>query len=359
MNRATVTTTGGPVLKSRRRPGVKTTVVEVGPVRFGDGAYPVVAGPVAVETEEQIIAAAEVVAAAGGAVLRAATHLAAATPYGFQGLGHEGLLLLEHAGRSVGLPIATEIVEPRHAEQVAEHVDLVEVGPQNMQNFSLLRAVGSLDRPVLLHRGPSATIDEWLMAAEYVLAEGNERILLCERGSRGFDPRTTDTVDISAVPVVQRLSHLPVVVDPTPAHGSPDLVRPLAHAVRAAGADGLVLTVHPDPPASRAGNGTQLDPAGFEQVMTSLGIPALRDEIDRIDRQLLELIARRLRRAVEIAHLKVARRLDLRSPAREEELLADARAGAVRLGLDPGFVEELMTLILRSSREAQRRAVGR
>jgi len=347
-----------PVLKSRRRNDVETTVVSVGPVRFGDGSYPIVAGPTAVESDEQMHAIAGAVAAAGGAVLRAGTVLPAGSPYGFQGLGEEALWILEHAGKEAGLPTATGVVEPGAVELVAEHVDILEILPGQMQDFALLAAAGRIGRPVILHRGPSATIDEWLMAAEYILAGGNENVILCERGSRGFDPRTSETVEISAVPVVQRLSHLPVVVDPAPAHDAAEIMAPLALAARAVGADGLIVGVHPTPAAARAGNGNQLDLPAFDRLMERLGIPSLRDEIDRIDRRLLELVAARLCHATEIGVIKARRRMPLRSPDREVELLDEVRSDARSLSLDPEFAVALMELILDHSRAEQRRAVG-
>ncbi|HHC08861.1 MAG TPA: 3-deoxy-7-phosphoheptulonate synthase [Actinobacteria bacterium] len=351
--------TDEPILKSRRRPDVDTTVVAVGAVRFGDGSYPVVAGPVAVESEEQLDAVATAVAAAGGAVLRAGTFVGSPSPYGFRGLGKEALYLLEHAGRRAGLPTATEVVEPGVAELVAEHVDLLEIGPAQMQDFALLSAVGAVGKPVILHRGPSATVDEWLFAAEYILAQDNHDVILCERGSRGFDPRTSDTVEISAVPVVQRLTHLPVIVDPAPTSGAADLMGPLALAARAVGADGLIVRVHPDPVNARAGNGDQIDLDGFADLMAGLGIPALRDEIDRLDRELLRIVAERVRHATDIGRIKARRNMALRSPDREAELLEEVRRDAGDVGLDPDFAVELMELILAHSRSEQRRAVGR
>jgi len=191
-----------PVLKSHRRSEVTTTVVPVGNVRFGDGSYPILAGPAAVESESQMRTVAEAIARAGGSVLRAGAYLAGQSPYTFRGLGDEALLLLHVAGHDVGLPTSTEVLDSKNLDHVVDHVDLLEIGPDNMQNFTLLSAVGETGHPVLLHRGSAATIDEWLMAAEYILAAGNEKIVLCERGSRGFDPRTSETMDISVVPVV-------------------------------------------------------------------------------------------------------------------------------------------------------------
>jgi chorismate mutase len=227
-----------------------------------------------------------------------------------------------------------------------------------MQNFVLLRAVGATDRPVILHRAPAATIDEWLLAAEYVLDAGNGAVILCEGGSRGFDPRTSETVDITAIPTVQRLSHLPVVVDPASSAGHPELVRPLALAARSAGADGLVVPFHPNPSGALAGNGSHLDSDCFERLMTALGIPSLRDEIDRIDRQVIRLLGRRLENSVDIARIKAQRDLAMRSPDREAELIAEMRDDAAAAGMDPDYAQELMEVVLNHSRAAQRRAVG-
>ncbi len=347
-----------PVLKSLRRAGdVSTTVVAVGDVRFGDGSYPVIAGPVAVESETQMLAVAHAVAAAGGSVLRAGTYRAETSPYGFKGLGEDGLWMLEKAGYETGLPTVTEVIHHGQAAATAEHVDMLEIGPDNMQNFTLLRDAGKTGKPVLIHRGASATIDEWLMSAEYVMAEGNDQVVLCERGSRTFDPRTTDTLDISAVPAVQRLSHLPVVVDPSPGRADTSMIIPLALAARSVGADGLSVLVHPDPAHARSGNGGQLAVEGFEELMDRLGIPSLRDEIDRIDRQLVELIRRRLHSSVEIARIKHTRGLPLRSPDREAELLDEVRDEASSLGIDPDYLAELMTVVLDHSRRAQHHAL--
>jgi 3-deoxy-7-phosphoheptulonate synthase len=348
-----------PVLKSHRRPeDVSTTVVGVGNVRFGDGSYPVIAGPVAIETEDQILGVAHGVAQAGASMLRGGAYRAENTPYAFRGLGSEGLWLLEKAGHEAGLPTLTEVIEHGHVPDAAHHADMLEIGPDNMQNFSLLQDVGKAGKPVLLHRGPSATIDEWLMAAEYILAEGNRDVVLCERGSRTFDPRTTDTMDISAIPVVQKLSHLPVIIDPGPARGGEDLIAPLALAGRSVGADGLNVLVHSDPTTARAGNGSQLDLVAFGRVMDRLGIPSLRDEIDRLDRELIKLIGRRLRSSVDIARIKAAKGLAMRSPDREEELIDEARDDARHLGFDPEYAAELMKVVLDHSRRAQKSALG-
>ena len=346
-----------PMLKSHRRPEVDTSVIAVGNVRFGDGSYPVIAGPAAVEGEEQIINTALSLAESGASILRAGTFRAEHSPYTFKGLGEEGLWLLEKAGHESGLPTATEVIEPGHVQLVADHADMLEIGPDNMQNFVLLRDAGKTQKPVMLHRGPSATVDEWLMAAEYILAEDNDNVVLCERGSRGFDPRTSDTIDISTVPVVQRLSHLPVVIDPAPANGDADILAPLALAGRSVGADGLLVAAHVDPGASRAGNGSQLGLDEFARLMDQLGIPSLRDEIDRVDRELIKLIARRLHSSVEIAKIKAVKGLEMRSPDREAELIEEAVQDGQLLGVSREYVETLMTTVLEYSRAAQQRAI--
>jgi 3-deoxy-7-phosphoheptulonate synthase len=344
-----------PQLKSHRRPGVETTVVAAADVRFGDGAFPVLAGPGAVESEEQIMETASAVAGAGGLVLRSATYLPDDLAGSLMPLGEEGLWLLEHASRATGLATSTFVFEPAQVDPAAEHIDILEIGPSRMTDDNLLSAVGASGLPVILHRGSSATVDEWLIAADVVLSGGSP-VILCERGSDGFDPRTSGTVDISAVAVVQRLSHLPVLVNPAPTVGSLELIGPLALAARVAGADGLMVAVHPDPDTAGFRTGGHLDLGTFASLMESLGIPSLRDEIDRIHRELLQLIARRLRSSVGIGQIKASQSLAMESPNREAELIAEARQDATAIGLDPEYVEDLMRLILKHSKAAQQRA---
>jgi 3-deoxy-7-phosphoheptulonate synthase len=347
-----------PTLKSHRKPDIATTIVDVGTVRFGDGSYPVIAGPCSIESDVQMMEAAAMAAEGGASMLRGGAFKPRTSPYSFQGLGEEGLWILEHAGKETGLPTVTEVMEPAHVGLVAEHADMLQIGARNMQNFPLLSAVGTVDRPVMLKRGPSATIDEWLLAAEYILDAGNPNVVLCERGIRTFETRTRNTLDISAVPVVQRLSHLPVIIDPSHATGVRDLIVPLALAGRAAGADGLMVEIHPRPDEALSDGPQQLDRAGYLELMNALGVPSLRDDIDRIDRELLRMLAMRLNRSVEIGRLKADQGLDLRSPEREAELIDEARRDAARHGLDPEYAAELFEIILRHSRAAQRREVA-
>ncbi|HEX6869466.1 MAG TPA: 3-deoxy-7-phosphoheptulonate synthase [Micromonosporaceae bacterium] len=223
------------------------TVVRVGEVPFGPDSVTLVAGPCAVETPEQTLAAARMAQAAGASVLRGGAFKPRTSPYAFQGLGERGLKILAEVRSEVGLPLVTEVVSAHDVDMVAEYADMLQIGTRNMQNFALLQAVGAAGRPVLLKRGMNATIDEWLMAAEYIAQRGNLDIVLCERGIRTFETATRNTLDISAVPVAQRLSHLPVIVDPSHAGGRRDLVLPLSRAAIVAGADGIIVDVHPQP----------------------------------------------------------------------------------------------------------------
>ncbi|MEU6041445.1 3-deoxy-7-phosphoheptulonate synthase [Actinomadura sp. NPDC047616] len=223
------------------------SVIEVGGVPIGPGFLTVIAGPCAVETPEQTLAAARLARAAGATLLRGGAYKPRTSPYAFQGLGEEGLKILADVRAETGMPVVTEVVDAHDVELVAGYADMLQIGTRNMQNFALLRAVGAASRPVLLKRGMNATIKEWLMAAEYIAQRGNLDIVLCERGIRTFETATRNTLDVSAVPVVHRLSHLPVIVDPSHSGGRRDLVLPLARAAVAAGAEGLIIDVHPDP----------------------------------------------------------------------------------------------------------------
>src|SRR5213075_632478 len=224
--------------------------VAVAGVPIGPGTFTLIPGPCAVETPEQTLAAAQMAKAAGAALLRGGAYKPRTSPYAFQGLGEKGLRILADVRDEVGLPIVTEVVDAHDVDTVASYADMLQIGTRNMQNFGLLQAVGSVGKPVMLKRGMNATIEEWLMAAEYVAQRGNLDIVLCERGIRTFETATRNTLDISAVPVVHSLSHLPVVVDPSHSAGRRDLVVPLTRAAIGAGADAIIVDVHPDPTAA-------------------------------------------------------------------------------------------------------------
>ncbi|HET9450014.1 MAG TPA: 3-deoxy-7-phosphoheptulonate synthase, partial [Aggregicoccus sp.] len=246
------------------------TVIAVGSVQVGAADFVVMAGPCAVESGPQVEQCAAWAAGHGARILRGGCFKPRSSPYSFQGLGLPGLHLLKAAGDRHGLPIITEVMSPEQVEPVAAHSDILQVGARNMQNFSLLRAVGQSRRPVMLKRGLMSSIEEWLQAAEYILAEGNQQVMLCERGIRTFETATRNTLDLSAVPVLKELTHLPIIIDPSHAVGRRDLVPPLALAAKAVGAHGLIVEFHPEPEKALSDGPQALYLEQFAQMMRDL-----------------------------------------------------------------------------------------
>jgi 3-deoxy-7-phosphoheptulonate synthase len=250
------------------------TVVTLGDVRIGGDEVIVMAGPCSVESEEQVRAAAAAVRRAGAKVLRGGAFKPRSSPYAFQGLGEDGLRLLRWAADEQGLKAVSEVMDVSQIGVMDQYVDILQVGARNMQNFSLLRELGKVRKPVLLKRGISATIEEWLLSAEYVLSGGNMDVILCERGIRTFENYTRNTLDISAIPVVKKLSHLPILADPSHGTGRRDKVAPMARAAVAAGADGLLIEVHCDPDRALSDGAQSLPPGQFDRLMAELRIIA-------------------------------------------------------------------------------------
>ncbi|HEV3232585.1 MAG TPA: 3-deoxy-7-phosphoheptulonate synthase, partial [Candidatus Dormibacteraeota bacterium] len=246
------------------------TVVRVGDVDIGAGAFTVMAGPCSVESEAQLMETAEAVLAAGARMLRGGAFKPRTSPYSFRGLGEEGLKLLARARERYGLPVVTEVMNIEDVGLVSEYADMLQIGARNMQNYGLLEMAGRTGRPVLLKRGLSSTIEEWLLAAEYILSQGNNDVVLCERGIRTYETYTRFTLDISAVPLARELSHLPVVVDPSQATGRWSLVAPMAAAALAAEADGLIVEVHPHPEHALSDGAQSLTPKNFAAMMARL-----------------------------------------------------------------------------------------
>ncbi|NMA94478.1 MAG: 3-deoxy-7-phosphoheptulonate synthase [Clostridiales bacterium] len=246
------------------------TIIEVDGARIGGGHMAIMAGPCSVEGEEQIISIARQVKEAGAQFLRGGAYKPRTSPYSFQGLREEGLKLLKAAKKETGLPIVTEVMSVSQVEIVAKYADILQIGTRNMQNFELLKEVGKIDKPVLLKRGLSATIHEFLMSAEYIMSEGNERVILCERGIRTFETYTRNTLDISAIPVIRQLSHLPIIVDPSHASGRWELVETLSKAAVAAGADGLMIEVHNDPENAFSDGEESLKPERFAKLVKNI-----------------------------------------------------------------------------------------
>ncbi|NLM94970.1 MAG: 3-deoxy-7-phosphoheptulonate synthase [Firmicutes bacterium] len=243
------------------------TVISVGGAAIGGPGLTVIAGPCAVESREQVLEAARLVKGAGATILRGGAFKPRTSPYSFQGLGEEGLAYLAEAGRETGLPVVSEVIEASDVPLVSDYVDILQIGSRNMQNYALLRRVGKTNRPVLLKRGLAATLEEWLLAAEYIMDAGNPAVILCERGIRTYETATRNTLDLAAVPVVKAISHLPIIVDPCHASGNSAYVLPLAKAALGAGADGLMVEVHPCPGQALCDGEQSLSPEQFRELM--------------------------------------------------------------------------------------------
>lgn len=246
------------------------TVIRLDSTQVGGGHFGLIAGPCSVETREQTLQTARFVKAAGATGLRGGAFKPRTSPYAFQGLGEEALKILAEAREETGLPVVTELMDVRHLDLLLEYADVIQVGARNMQNFHLLAAVGQVDRPVLLKRGLSATLEELLMAAEYIVREGNSQVVICERGIRTFETATRNTLDISAVPIIKQRSHLPVIVDPSHASGRVELIEPLSLAAIAAGADGLIIEAHPAPETALCDGAQSLSPSGFARTASRI-----------------------------------------------------------------------------------------
>ncbi|HUG33020.1 MAG TPA: 3-deoxy-7-phosphoheptulonate synthase [Acidimicrobiia bacterium] len=263
-----------PVLPGGRRVGREfqsdDTVVRVGPIEIGAGSLVVIAGPCAVESRDQMLETAQAVSAAGAGILRGDAFKPRTSPYSFQGLGKSALEILAEARQLTGLPFVAEVLDPRDVDLVSSYADMIRVGTRNMSNYALLREVGRQSKPVLLKRGRGSTVEEWIDAAEHVHSSGNRDIVLVERGVRGFDTWARNTLDLTAVPVAKRLTHLPVMVDPSHAAGRKDLVAPLARAAVAVGADGVLLDVHPSPETALVDGAQALLPDEFAALMVEL-----------------------------------------------------------------------------------------
>jgi len=248
-----------------------STVISIGDVKIGGGQPVIMAGPCAVESEEQALTIAHIVKKCGARIFRGGAFKPRTSPYSFQGIGEKGLKILEKVRHETGLLIITEATDSENLASVEKHADIIQIGARNMQNYSLLRLAGRAKKPVLLKRGMAATIEEWLMAAEYIMSEGNSRVILCERGIRTFADNTRNTLDLSAIPSIKEASHLPIVIDPSHAAGRRDYVIPLSRGAIAVGADGLLVEVHNDPTHALSDGMQSLYPQQFEQLMKEIG----------------------------------------------------------------------------------------
>ena len=371
-------------------------------IKVGGRTVVIAAGPCAVESRETLLASARAVRAAGAVLLRGGAFKPRTSPYTFQGLGAEALELLVEAREATGLAVVTEVLDPRHVDLVARHADALQVGARNMQNYALLAEVGRVDRPVLLKRGFSATVDELLMAAEHVMASGNSRVILCERGIRTFETKTRNTLDVAAVPVLKRETHLPVFVDPSHAAGRSHLVTPLALAAIAAGADGLLVEVHPSPATARSDGEQSLTPRAFAALVRQVAVVAaavgrdidvgrpevradegepnesdeatlsplvdlgdldlpelldvlahVREDIETIDREIISLLARRVALGRRAGHVQRVAGVSVVDPIQEAAVLDRARALAEAAGLPYRDLAMLLRGMIAITRRAQ------
>jgi 3-deoxy-7-phosphoheptulonate synthase len=372
-------------------------------IKVGGRTIVIAAGPCAVEGRETLLAAAGAVRSAGAVMLRGGAFKPRTSPYTFQGLGAEALELLAEAREATGLAVVSEVLDPRHVDLVARYADAVQIGARNMQNYALLAEVGRIDRPVLLKRGFSATVDELLMAAEHVMASGNSRVILCERGIRTFETKTRNTLDVSAVPVLKRETHLPVFVDPSHAGGRAHLVIPLALAAIACGADGLIVEVHPSPATARSDGEQSLTPRAFSALVRQVAgvaaavgreldvgrapaanengapnesaeaapsVPLLdladcdlaalldvlanvREDIETVDREIISLLARRVALGRRAGYVKRVAGVPVVDPIQEAAVLDRARALAEAAGLPYRDLAALLRGMIAITRRAQ------
>jgi len=336
------------------------TMISVNGITIGGKEIVLMGGPCAVESRLQIREAAKHVKMAGGRVLRGGIFKPRSSPYSFQGLGPEGLSYLVQAAKEHDLLCVTEVIDEQSLEMVAGKVDLIQIGARNMQNFQLLKLAGHVKQPVILKRGLAATIEEWLLAAEYILDSGNPQIILCERGIRTFETSTRSTLDLSAVGVAKKLSHLPVIVDPSHAAGRRDLVSDLSKAAIAAGADGLLIEMHPNPAEAKCDGAQSLTPEQFKQLAVELvkvaesigrktrevsgqSLESLRSEIDLIDSRIVDLLAERMEVVRKIAGQKSMEKV--RDVSREKEVIQRLAHKANELGCPAELVKEIYAVI--------------
>lgn len=345
------------------------STIEVNGVTIGGKEIILIGGPCAVESSLQMSCSAETVKKAGGKILRGGVFKPRTSPYSFQGLGLEGLNYLVHAAKDQGLLCVTEVIDALSLDLVINEVDIIQIGARNMQNFELLKLVGRINKPIILKRGLSATIEEWLLAAEYILSTGNSQVILCERGIRTYEPSTRNTLDLSAVGVAKELSHLPVIVDPSHAAGRRDLISSLSKASIAAGADGLLIETHPNPAEATSDGPQSLTPEQFIQLGEELGavadsvqriypslrqehtIESLRNQIDSIDQKILEKLADRMQ---VVQRLGDQKRLDqVKVASRQKEIIHRLTNLATELHLPAELVKKIYSLIFEYGIQSQ------
>lgn len=354
------------------------STVQLGPLSIGANEFMLIAGPCAVENETQLARAAHMAAGAGARMLRGGAYKPRTSPYAFQGLGEAGLRMLQAQGRALGMPVVTEVMSVEAIGLVSRYADMLQVGARNMQNYDLLKALGECGKPIMLKRGLSATLSEWLCAAEYILNAGNDQVVLCERGIRTFETSTRNTLDLNSVALAKRMTHLPVIVDPSHGTGRRELVSPMAAAAVAVGADGVVVEVHPEPAKALSDGAQSLDQAALDELVQALSasvptqgrsltpiaptissddwMQASRRRIDHLDAVLVRLLSERVKTGLALGEKKRARGLALQNPQREsrvlEEMIAPENAALDRQALQRIFRQIMDETLLAEQRAA-------
>lgn len=354
------------------------SIVNVGPFAIGGETFMFMAGPCSVENETQLARAAHMAAGAGARMLRGGAFKPRTSPYAFQGLGEPALRMLHAQGRSLGMPVVTEVMSVEDIPLVSHYADMLQVGARNMQNYPLLKALGDVDKPVMLKRGLSATVAEWLSAAEYILDAGNSQVVLCERGIRTFETSTRNTLDLNSVVVARKMTHLPVIVDPSHGTGKRELVTPLAAAAVAVGADGIIVEVHPEPAEALSDGAQSLDQAALDELAAALAtwvpaqgrslghgvkladqamLEACRRRIDALDGVLVKLLSERAAIGLRLGQTKLTAGQPLRNVARERCVLdaLQAPAGSV---LDQAALQRIFRRIMNETLRAEEQAAA-
>ena len=345
------------------------TVVKVNNVKIGGKFFAIAAGPCAIESPEQYIETAKIVKEAGANIIRGSVFKPRTSPYSFQGLGREGLKLIKDLGEDLEIATITEVMDPRDIKITANHVDIIQIGSRNMQNYDLLKEAAKTDVPILLKRGLSATIDEWLYAAEYLMVEGNENIILCERGIRTFTTTTRNTLDLSVIPLLKLRTHLPIIVDPSHATGNRDLIVPVSKAAIVSNADGILIEVHNNPDSAKCDGAQSLPPKMFfeliEQIKpileiekkvvtgTTMNLEEVRRRINYVDEDIIDLIANRLNLVPALIEFKSKNAMPVYQPEREQQLREKYERLAEKYNISPELIQKIFNLIIAEMRSLQ------
>lgn len=349
------------------------TVVSVKDIKIGLDNFVMIAGPCAIESEEQYYETSKAVIESGASIIRGSVFKPRTSPYDFQGLEHSGLKLLSNVREDFNIPVETEVVDPRDVKTVANHVDILRVGTRNMQNFSLLKELSKIDIPIILKRGMSATINEWLFAAEYLMVNGNDDVILCERGIRTYIKETRNTLDLSAIPILKKKTHLPIIIDPSHATGNRNLIIPMSKAAIAVGADGLIVEVHYDPPNALCDGHQSLTPEMFSNLMKFLkpylhlegrsfskkgiSLMNIREEISELDSYIIDILGERFKLIPELIAYKQQNNIPVFQPEREKQMHKKYWNLALKNKVNPELIQSIYENIIHESRELQTQGI--